>query len=175
MSKSRTTFVFFPTMISLMRIPLAFLFLWGGPFFRITAVLIALITDVLDGWIARRFNWQTQMGAIVDPLTDKFFFLCILIVFLKEKRLNAWEAAALLSRDFSVILFGAYLFFKQKLHKYTFRSIFTGKIMTSLQFLVAIALLLSYPISEWIFLGILILGMGAFLELYLCKRSNNRF
>lgn len=68
------------------RIPLIFLFLaitliaakplkavWFTAAF--TAMILSAVTDVLDGWFARRFDVVTRFGAYVDPLTDKIFYL----------------------------------------------------------------------------------------------------
>ena len=44
-------------------------------------MLIAGVSDALDGFLARRFNWLSRLGATLDPLADKFLVACVFIVF----------------------------------------------------------------------------------------------
>jgi cardiolipin synthase (CMP-forming) len=63
-----------PSAISLARVALvpAFLVAMVGGRFRLAFVVfgLAIVSDVLDGWIARRFHQETRFGAILDPLVD---------------------------------------------------------------------------------------------------------
>ena len=76
----------FVTILTLLRFPLVLLFLAGAIiytrqprtwlFFGSFAALIAsAITDLFDGFLARRFDVETDFGAHADPLMDKFFYL----------------------------------------------------------------------------------------------------
>ena len=42
------------------------------------AFLAAALTDVLDGFVARRYHWETHFGALLDAVADKLFILCLM-------------------------------------------------------------------------------------------------
>jgi CDP-diacylglycerol---glycerol-3-phosphate 3-phosphatidyltransferase len=79
----------FVTILTLARFPLVLLFFAGALVFTenprpwlfvasFTCLVTAAVTDLLDGYFARRLNVQTPFGAHVDPLMDKFFYLSTL-------------------------------------------------------------------------------------------------
>ncbi|MEI6438083.1 MAG: CDP-diacylglycerol--glycerol-3-phosphate 3-phosphatidyltransferase [Candidatus Omnitrophota bacterium] len=75
--------------------------------------LLAEVTDVVDGYIARRFYQKTKAGSILDPLADKFFLISALIVlyvlgerFTWAVRFPLWLVVAFVARDIILILGG---------------------------------------------------------------------
>ena len=56
--------------------------------------LLAEATDVIDGYIARRYYQKTKAGSILDPLADKFFFISALIVLYAQGEKFAWPVVA---------------------------------------------------------------------------------
>ena len=87
-------------LLSLARIPLAIAF----PFAPSTGVALAILvaggmTDVLDGWVARRRGEATALGAIVDPIADKVFAATIVATLVLRHLLPPWGIAALLARE----------------------------------------------------------------------------
>ena len=58
--------------LSFLRAPLAFLFLIENTTFRIVAILLAMLTDSIDGYLARRCKAVTRFGAILDPRWTNF-------------------------------------------------------------------------------------------------------
>lgn len=161
--------IFLPNLLSMMRLPLAFLFLQDNVSYRCLAIFLALITDALDGFLARRYSLSSQVGALLDPLMDKFFVFFLLAVLMQENRLTIWEAAAMACRDFSVMLFGGYLVFKGTLANYQFRSIWCGKLMTFLQFGVLLGLTCQIPIPGYVYGCFIAIGSLALVELYLSE------
>lgn len=152
-----------------MRVPLALLFLKQNIWTRGVAIILAMITDGLDGYIARRFGSISRFGTLLDPLMDRFFVFFIIGTFISENQLSYVDACALICRDFSVMLFGFYLVFTGKLPKFRFRAIWCGKVTTSLQFLVLLAMTFQLPIPEYTYIIFIVLGVLALLELYLSK------
>jgi CDP-diacylglycerol--glycerol-3-phosphate 3-phosphatidyltransferase len=156
-----------PNIITLLRLPLALFFLQESVPLRVFALVFAMLSDILDGLIARRYGQVSSVGSFLDPLADKFFVFFVLSIFLIEERLHYWQAATMLCRDFSVLLFGCYLGWKGTLSGYQFRSILSGKIMTLFQFVVLLALLFRIAIPEQAFFSFMLVGMMMFVELYL--------
>lgn len=67
------------TMLRFLMIPLYIvLFLKGYKYWALATFLLAGVTDVLDGWIARRYHQITDFGKLMDPLADKLMGLTVL-------------------------------------------------------------------------------------------------
>jgi CDP-diacylglycerol---glycerol-3-phosphate 3-phosphatidyltransferase len=159
-----------PNILSLMRFPLAFFFLQDNVLIRLGAIILAMATDGLDGYIARKFKMTSRIGTVLDPIMDKFFVFFVLIVFLNEGRLLPWEAVTMLCRDFSVFFFGLFLALTKQLSKYQFRAIWCGKITTLMQFSVLIGLTCNFVFPAYLYGFFIILGLMALIELYMSDR-----
>lgn len=87
-----------PSLLSFARIPLAAAFLWLAqrPSWALGVLLLAGITDVLDGHLARRLGQATPTGAVVDGVLDKVFAAVVIGGLIAQGRLP-WLAAALLA------------------------------------------------------------------------------
>jgi CDP-diacylglycerol--glycerol-3-phosphate 3-phosphatidyltransferase len=155
--------------LSFVRAPLALLFCQESPTVRIFAVILAIITDSVDGYIARRSKSVSRFGAILDPVMDKFFVLFSVSVLLGEGRIAPMEMVAMLSRDFAILIYCALMFACGRWKEITIRACRWGKISTSLQFLVLIALCLNVEIPLY-FYGLFV-GMGTLVFLELIQRS----
>lgn len=155
-----------PNAISLMRLPLALLFIKGTTLVRAISIILAMLSDGIDGYYARRFSKPTALGTMIDPLADKVFVIVALAFLFAEQRITWVESAILISRDFSVLIFGIYLIFTKKLMQYQFRAIWCGKVTTVLQFLVLLGLTLNIEVPSYLFGVFIILGVLALLELY---------
>lgn len=163
-----------PNCISLMRFPLAFLFLQQNTSFRCFILILAGISDICDGYIARKYDLKSTLGTVLDPLMDKFFVVFVLGVLLQENYLTWPEAVTMLSRDFAVLLFGCYLLISNGFKSYKCHAIWCGKATTFLQLGVLLALVLQYTIPVFIFGIFIVLGLLALGELYLTRELNSR-
>ncbi|MGI6298282.1 MAG: CDP-alcohol phosphatidyltransferase family protein [Saccharofermentanales bacterium] len=64
------------TLLRLLAIPVLAAVIYAGDQYNTLALILFLaiwVTDLLDGWIARRFNQMTEFGKLFDPLVDKLF------------------------------------------------------------------------------------------------------
>ncbi|HEX2506402.1 MAG TPA: CDP-diacylglycerol--glycerol-3-phosphate 3-phosphatidyltransferase [Gaiellaceae bacterium] len=80
------------------------LFAWDFPnhYYWATAVFgLAMVTDYLDGWWARRTGRTSDFGRLLDPVADKILVLAALIM-LVDPVLPAWMVAAIVAREFLV-------------------------------------------------------------------------
>ena len=72
---------------------------------RLGAYILAIIaaaTDLLDGYLARRWNQVTDFGALMDPLADKMFVTATMLIAVECRLMPAWIAIAVLCREFMV-------------------------------------------------------------------------
>lgn len=149
--------------LSLLRAPLALAFLSHNPTVRLSAIVGAMLTDSIDGYLARRNRGATQFGAILDPAMDKFFVFFALLAFVLEGKIATWEACAVMSRDFFLLFFGIYLGMSGLWQAYQCKSVRWGKISTALQFITLIVL--TYGIAlPWYAYSIFILFGGLALK-----------
>jgi CDP-diacylglycerol---glycerol-3-phosphate 3-phosphatidyltransferase len=160
-----------PNLLSLCRFPLAFCFIFGTPYARIVVLIIAFLTDVFDGFLARQLNSTSRLGVWLDPLADKFFVILSLAILYHEDPLDLWKVAAMFCRDLSIIIFTFYLALRGHLATYYPRAIWCGKVSTGLQLLVLGALTLKTPIPNMIFFTFFVFGSLALVELYLTKKQ----
>ncbi len=154
-----------PNILSLLRIPLALVFFQQNVVLRAVVVLLALCSDGLDGYIARHYRQTSRLGTVLDPLTDRFFVIVAVSVFYTENRIQAWQVAAMFCRDFSILLFGFYLFLKGSLAEYYLRAIWCGKVTTVVQLAVLLSLVLNLFVPNIVYYILIALGALALIEL----------
>ena len=65
--------------------------------------LLAGISDGLDGWLAKRFGWQTELGAFLDAVADKMLLVSIYIALGINDYLPLWLVIAVVARDILII------------------------------------------------------------------------
>ena len=95
------------TMLRVVMIPvfLGVLFLAPAPMNRYIAVIIfivASLTDMLDGKIARKYNLVSNFGKFMDPLADKCLVVAALCWFVENGQMAGWVLAVVLLREFAV-------------------------------------------------------------------------
>ena len=69
--------MWFPNFLSGVRIVVAVIFPFLSPVLRLPFVVLALLTEYFDGALARKYNWVTSVGQILDPVADKLFALSV--------------------------------------------------------------------------------------------------
>ena len=76
----------------------------GREFVGLGIFLVAAITDFFDGWIARRRNQTTRLGALLDPIADKLLMSAafISLVEMDPKHVPAWMVVIIIGREFAV-------------------------------------------------------------------------
>ncbi|MBN2397721.1 MAG: CDP-diacylglycerol--glycerol-3-phosphate 3-phosphatidyltransferase, partial [Deltaproteobacteria bacterium] len=94
------------TLIRLAVIPVLFLLLLspGKILSMVIAVLfiMASITDLLDGYVARKYNIVTTMGKFLDPVADKLVVTTAMIMMIPIGRIPAWIVVIIIMRDLLV-------------------------------------------------------------------------
>jgi CDP-diacylglycerol--glycerol-3-phosphate 3-phosphatidyltransferase/cardiolipin synthase len=145
-----------PNSISLSRLVLALAFvLISGAWERVAIIVIAGVTDFMDGWLARHEKEETETGALIDPLADRIFVFVAISVYLVEDRFTAGEYFIFLARDIATAIGFLVAKIIPWLRPAVFRARMLGKIVTVLQ-LVALVAVLVTPQYTWP----LVLGIG---------------
>ena len=83
-------------------IPLFVFFAASNPFLGAVIFAVASITDLLDGYVARRSKQVTKFGILLDPIADKLLVISALIVFVDIELIPAWIAIVIIVREFLV-------------------------------------------------------------------------
>jgi CDP-diacylglycerol--glycerol-3-phosphate 3-phosphatidyltransferase len=151
--------------LSFIRAPLALLFWQENPTVRFIAIILAMFTDCVDGYLARRNKSTSQFGAILDPTMDKFFVYFVLSVFFVEGKIGLYELITMLSRDLFLCLYGLLMAATGRWKTIIFRAIRWGKVTTALQFVVLMGLTASITFPWYIYVSFIVMGWLAFLEL----------
>lgn len=94
------------TMLRVVMIPI-YLVLWhlDFPYHNYAALavfILASLTDLLDGYIARHCNQVTDFGKFMDPLADKVLVMTAMICFCAMGRFPAWALVIVMAREFAV-------------------------------------------------------------------------
>ena len=123
--------------------------------------LLAEITDVIDGYIARNFRQKTRAGSILDPFADKLLFISALICLYKvgidhawPVRIPLWLVVAFASRDIILIL-GSFLL-EIKAPGFEIRPNIWGRFTAFLQVVCIIAVFVQFELAHvvwWIALA----------------------
>jgi cardiolipin synthase (CMP-forming) len=97
-----------PNLITLGRVILVPVVFWllvsGQPKPAFLAFVVAGISDAVDGFLAKRFNWETELGAYLDPIADKLLIVCIFIALGVSKDLESWIVIIVVSRDVLIVI-----------------------------------------------------------------------
>ena len=96
------------TIARVIMIPFFVLFLLTGlggaasKWIALAIFIIASLTDLLDGHIARKYNLVTNFGKFMDPLADKLLVCAAMICLVEMGRLPAWIVIVIISREFII-------------------------------------------------------------------------
>lgn len=101
-------------------------------------VLFAMLTDFLDGFIARKRDEITEFGKIIDPVADKVIIGAVAVVMLFKGLIPLWFLLAVLSRDVLILIGGLYL---SKKLGYIIYSDLIGKLSVTILALVMICII----------------------------------
>jgi len=81
------------------------LFAWNFPdhaYWATAVFVVAMATDQVDGWLARRWNQTSAFGTLLDPIADKVLVMAALVMLVAEGVAPAWMVAAIVAREFLV-------------------------------------------------------------------------
>lgn len=137
--------------------------------------VIAGVSDAVDGFLAKRFNWETELGAYLDPIADKLLIVSIFIALGVTAKLPSWIVIAVVSRDLLIII--AVVLSWLLNHPIQMRPLAVSKANTVAQIVLAatvladeaFGLMLKGPVSVliWVTGGLTIASLVAYLRVWL--------
>ena len=147
-----------PNKLTIMRVILIpfFVFFLLSPYFpaygnyiAVAIFIVASLTDMLDGKIARKYNLVTNFGKFMDPLADKLLVCSAMICLIELDRLAAWIVIVIISREF--IISGFRLVASD--NGVVIAASYWGKFKTTFQMLMVIVLILDIQMPFFQILG----------------------
>jgi cardiolipin synthase (CMP-forming) len=127
----------------------------GNEWHRLLAILsfaLASICDGVDGYIARRYNQRSELGAILDPLADKLLLVSGIVLLSFEhphlEQIPLWLTGTIIGRDILLVI--GMLVIQMTVHAVKVRPRAIGKVATVLQMVVVLWILLKWE-SRWVF------------------------
>lgn len=132
----------------------------------LAVLIIAALTDGLDGLLARSLNQKTALGAYLDPIADKLLLSSSFVVLALNRKISWWLAILVLSRDV-LLLTSAAVILVVAGYRLFLPSIY-GKLTTALQIMLVFAVVL-LAVADWpwlqfvrVILGYLVAGFTVF-------------
>lgn len=74
----------------------------GNEMLALVIFLVAALTDLLDGYLARKWSQITTLGMLLDPIADKLLISATLIALVEVKAVPAWMVILIIGRDFAI-------------------------------------------------------------------------
>ncbi len=98
---------YIPNMICVLRIilvaPIVWSLLQGRYGLALGLILVAGLSDALDGFLARRFDWRTRVGGLLDPAADKLLMFAAYVTLAWIGLVPIWFSAIVVGRDIIII------------------------------------------------------------------------
>ena len=136
------------TMARVIMIPFFVIFMltgWGGEaskWISLAIFIVASLTDLLDGHIARKHNLVTNFGKFMDPLADKLLVCSAMICLVEMGRIPAWIVIVIISREF--IISGFRLIAAEQ--GIVIAASYWGKFKTTFQMIAVILMIVNLPV-----------------------------
>jgi len=133
-----------PNILTLLRIalivPFALCVIRGEYETALLVFFIAGLSDGVDGFLARQFNWKSRFGAIADPLADKLLLITAYVALAWTAQIPMWLMLMILGRDL-IIVVGA-LVYHYWISHYDIKPSIFGKACTLAQIVYALAVII---------------------------------
>lgn len=138
-----------PNIISIVRIvlviPIAY-FLWNQNY--LVALLLFLVgglSDGLDGFLARRYKWETELGVMLDPMGDKLMMITAYLLLGWHNVLPLWLVVLVILRDLIIVL--GTLLYQRYIGEAKLKPLFISKLNTAFQILLVLTAMFSQIIN----------------------------
>ena len=149
-----------PNYITIFRLILVFVFIFlfssdidNKSLYCVITFLIAGLSDVLDGFLARKFKIESNFGKLMDPLADKLMQITVAVCIASMEHSLSWVPVFLILKELVMILGAAKLLKKDKI---VVQANFFGKLASVIYFLVFLVIMIFENIDPLIKQGLCI-------------------
>ena len=126
----------FITLGRVISVPFVFWLLLSGEARAAFLLFVAAgVSDAVDGFLAKRYSWQTRLGAYLDPLADKLLIVSIYIALGAREQIPLWLVIAVVSRD--VLILTAVMLSWLMDHPVVIKPLLVSKLNTAAQLVLA--------------------------------------
>ncbi|MEP1858185.1 MAG: CDP-alcohol phosphatidyltransferase family protein [Kangiellaceae bacterium] len=125
----------------LLLVPLAFYLTVQDYRLSLLIFFVAGVSDALDGFLAKRYNWVSRFGSILDPIADKALLVLTMALLTVNQKISLILFVLVALRDIYIVL-GAYIFYK-KIGPFNMQPSLISKLNTFVQILLVVAILVS--------------------------------
>src|SRR5690554_6123 len=159
------------TVIRLFLIPVYLLFFYSNinnsVYWALAVFVFASITDIADGFIARKYNAESKIGQLLDPLADKLMQLTALFTLSFAGYIKMWVFWFFLGKEVLMIISGVVLYLSKT--KIIIPSNIFGKLTTILVYIAIVlsvfeSLIFDLKISEYLFVIVIIFALITFIQ-----------
>ena len=134
-----------PNIISVLRliavIPVVYLLIDHAFGWALVLFAAAGASDGVDGYLAKRYGWQSRLGGILDPLADKTLLVCCFLVLGAQGLIPLWLVLAVVFRDLLII--GGGVLYNYRVAEVEAAPIIVSKLNTGVQILLIVAVLMN--------------------------------
>src|SRR5262245_19356633 len=153
---------YLPNSLSIARLLLGFAFPFIPNDWRLWVVIVAAISDALDGLTARWLHAQSKAGRLLDPIADKVFVLMVALTLLAEGAIHPLWAAGVAARDLVVLVGVVVVTVRCRWSAYRkMRPKLIGKATTAAQFAVLVAIAAWGTSPVWLLIATTVLSVLA--------------
>ena len=128
-------------------------------YIAVAIFIVASLTDLLDGKIARKYNLVTNFGKFMDPLADKLLVCSAMICLIQTGALDAWIVVVIIAREF--IISGFRLIASD--NGVVIAASYWGKFKTTFQMIMVIVLILNIPHPVFQIMGTVLIYISLIL------------
>ena len=144
-----------------------------GNYIAVAIFIVASLTDLLDGKIARKYNMVTNFGKFMDPLADKLLVCSAMICLVDLRLLPSWVVIIIIAREF--IISGFRLVASD--NGIVIAASYWGKFKTTFQMIMVIVLILNIKTTLFYYIGNILIVIATALTIislidYIIKNKN---
>lgn len=155
------------TLLRVVMIPVFLMVLFLGPepmnrYLAVVIFIVASLTDMLDGKIARKYNLVSNFGKFMDPLADKLLVMSALVSMVALEDLAAWVVIVILAREFTITGFRT-LAMEANI---VMAASWWGKVKTTVQMIMIPVVLLNLPFAMMPMVETVLVWLSVFFTIF---------
>ncbi len=141
---------------------------------RLAIFIVAMLSDMFDGFLARKLGQESKIGAVIDPIFDRLFVVMVFGFFFIRMDISAIFLVMFFMRDVATLVFAALQLIVVSFRKVELKARRLSKFTTVFQFLALFFLLIEYQsffeVASYIVFGVSLLAIADY-TVYVYRRT----